>query len=164
MSNVRVRKINKFHNRTINTTSFKPERNGLCLLHTVTMRMLLLKVSVHLYNSVWHWLNSLRIITSPEDQCQVHLCIYIWFCVDTQSDYFCNKRWFNTCVTTGTAHLKSNTLQESITCWVYCQRTELKWPTEKGRRVLFEEHSNKMMEKMITEVSLQANVNIFQMH
>ena len=41
---------------------------------------------------------------------------------------------FNTCVTPGTAQLKSNTLQESITRCVYWQRTELKWPTEKGAR------------------------------
>lgn len=48
--------------------------------------------------------------------------------------FFATKTLFNTCVTVGTAQLKSNTLQESITCWVYRQRTELKWPTEKGQR------------------------------
>lgn len=52
-------------------------------------------------------------------------------------DYFCNKIPFNTCVTTGTAQLKSNTLLESITSWVCWQRTELKWPTEKGRGFFF---------------------------
>lgn len=88
--------------------------------------------------------------------------VYLCLCLHTCA-YFCNKRLFNTCVTPGTAQLKSNTLQESITCWFYWQRTELKWPTEKGRGVLFEEHSNKMMENMITEVALPANVDILWM-
>lgn len=64
---------------------------------------------------------------------------------------------FNTCVTLGAAQLKSNTLQESITCWVYWQLTELKWPTEKGQAVSFEEHGNNIMENMITETELPAN-------
>ena len=64
--------------------------------------------------------------------------------------FFCSKRQFNTCVTPGTAQLKSNTLQESITRCVYWQRTQLKRPMEKGWGVLFRELGSKMMENMIT--------------
>lgn len=63
------------------------------------------------------------------------MCLFIWACVYAWTPIFCSERVFNTCVTPGTAQLKSNTLQESITCWVYWQQTELKWPTEKGRGV-----------------------------
>lgn len=60
------------------------------------------------------------------------VCVSLPVCLHTCA-YFCSKRLFNTCVTPGAVQLKSNTLQESITCWVYWQQTELKWPTEKGR-------------------------------
>lgn len=47
------------------------------------------------------------------------VCLYVCVCFSTHRPIFYNKRLFNTCVTPGTAQLKSNTLQESITCWVY---------------------------------------------
>ena len=102
--------------------------------------MLQLAACVFLCNSVWHWLCSLRNTSS------------VWVCVSVSVFAHMCLFSFNICVTLGTAQLKSNTLQESITRWVYWQGTELKWPTEKGREVLFEEHCNKMMENMITEV------------
>lgn len=100
-----------------------------------------------MFGSTWFLQRNTKIL--------MHVCVSM--------SIFCNKTLFNTCVSLGIVQLKSNTLQESITCWVYWQRTELKWPTKRGQGVSFEAHGNKMKANMIAEIALQANVNIFQM-
>lgn len=91
------------------------ERDGLELNVTDAICMLLLDTCV----SVWWALttfhekhyNSKRVMQSARKS--------VFLCSDMCNYFFCNKRLFNTCVTTGTSQLKSNTLSVYITCWVY---------------------------------------------
>lgn len=125
----------------------------MALIHVVHVATWCMCVTVF-GTGCFHWKNT----TTPSNAECVSVCVTV--------SVLAHMRLFllNTCVTLGTVQLKSNTLQESITCWVYRQWTELKWPTEKGRGGLFEEHGSKTVENIITEVALPANANILQMH